>query len=222
MTIDHPNRIYGNGPAIATAVPTPDALLLLFGDNQDYVRWAIQADHNWSAILQQIKSTEATPAWLAVPLMDVEAYLQWCGHHNVDPNESATRAQWAAYQLIDHTNMDENLLVISGFMPIQYPGDLLCVAFALAAGWRGEELPVGLDWPRQRWSRVRLQLAGYQMFIAVENVGDCHLLIRIVLGQLALRLGHPPVDELPDAGFPPYGSWNNWTAPGLAVWYRPT
>lgn len=221
MTYNHPDHVYRNGPAVATAVPTPDARYRLLGQDADYVTWAMEADRDWAELLRQLSGDDNVPTWLAVPLVDTEGYLQWCFQHEMVPDDDDARSCWATEQLIMNSNQENDLLVVSNLIPMQQAGDLLCVAFALAAGWVGDEVPMSLDSDYTGWSRLRLRLAGYQLFLAIEGTSSCHLLARTVLGQLAEQQGYPPVDYLPDGGFPPHGSWTKWTASGFTVWYRP-
>jgi hypothetical protein len=210
---------------VASAVFTPSTRDRLLPGDDDYLMWAIGADRSWTDMVRQATSgvVDTKPAWLAVPLIDAEAYLRWCQHNGVGPDDGTSRARWAAEQTAGHIHHEGELPVVSGLMMMQQPGDFLCVALSLAAGWDGlaDHIPPMVLNP-EGWSRVRLQLGGYHLSIAIECNNPCRLLARLVLGQEALHQGHPPVDNMPYAGFRPHGNWRCYsTRGGLVVWYRP-
>lgn len=208
---------------VASAVLTPSTRDRLLPSDDDYLMWAIEADRNWSDMMRQFVGEKVQPAFLAVPLTDAEEYLRWCRSHDVDPAAGTSRARWAAEQTMGHVHHEDELPVVSGLMMMQQPGDFLCVALSLAAGWDGtaDHIPLAVLEP-VGWSRLMLRLGGYHLSLAIECTNPCRLLARMVLGRETENQGHQPVDNMPYAGFPPHGRWKRYSANGgLAVWYRP-
>lgn len=215
-------RIYSLGPMVGSAILTPLSKHRLMVDDSGYVEWAVETDRTFSEMLQEAKQQNVNLAWLAVPLVDPEEYLRWCLDNQQTPSESSARAMWAAHQVAQHTHYEGEMPVVSGLMPLQQPGDLLCVAMILAAGWRGDEVsPTPADIPPPGWSRLRLWLGDDEVSVAILCDNPCRLLARVLLGRLALSQGGRPQDGLPHGGYSPHGHWKFYSAGGtVAIWYR--